>query len=170
MHLVAHVGDARVAIVHGDAASLAGWGFAHDRLADPAHARWLESAFRDAKVDVFASSHTCLPALHTLVADGAPRAIANNGAAGMPNFAGTHHGIVTRIGTSPFEGSERLYGIAVAGVHVEALRVDYHHESWLARFRATWPAGSPAHASYFRRIADGPRFEAPRFAAMAAAR
>jgi hypothetical protein len=170
MHLVARVGKARVAIVHGDAASLAGWGFAHDRLADPAHARWLESVFRDAKVDVFASSHTCLPVLHTLAVDGAPRAIANNGAAGMPNFAGTHHGIVTRIGTAPFEGSERLYGTAVAGVHVEALRVDYHHERWLARFRATWPAGSPAHAAYFRRIAEGPRFEAPRFAALSGAR
>jgi len=170
MNLVARVGDARVAIVHGDAASLAGWGFAHDRLADPAHARWIESAFRDAKVDIFASSHTCLPALHTLAVDGAPRAIANNGAAGMPNFAGTRHGIVTRIGVAPFEGPGRLHGTAVAGVHVEALRVDYDHERWLARFLAAWPAGSAAHASYHRRITEGPRFEALRDAALPGAR
>jgi len=158
MHLVARVGDARVGLVHGDATSLAGWGFAHDRLADPAHARWIEKAFRDAKVDVFASSHTCLPALHTLAVDGAPRAIANNGAAGMPNFAGTRHGIVTRIATTPFEGPGRLYGTVVAGAHVDALRLDYDHERWLARFLAAWPAGSPAHASYHRRIVEGPRF------------
>ncbi len=167
MHLVARVGDARVAIVHGDAASLAGWGFAHDRLADPGHARWVESAFRDAKVDVFASSHTCLPALHTLEVDGAPRAVVNNGAAGMPNFAGTRHGIVTRIAITPFEGPERLHGTIVAGAHVDALRLDYDHARWLARFLAAWPAGSPAHDSYHRRIAEGPRFAAPRSAAPA---
>ena len=162
MHLVARVGDARVGLVHGDAASLAGWGFAHDRLADPAHARWVENALRDARVDVFASSHTCLPVLHALEVDGVARAIANNGAAGMPNFAGTRHGIVTRIGTAPFAGAGRLYGTTVAGVHVDALRLDYDHERWLARFLASWTEGSPAHVSYFRRIADGPRFEPAR--------
>ena len=65
MNLVAQVGDARVGIVHGDASSLAGWGFAHDRLADAGHRRWVESAFRDSRADLFASSHTCLPALRT---------------------------------------------------------------------------------------------------------
>jgi hypothetical protein len=150
-----------VGIVHGDAASLAGWGFAHDRLADPAHARWVASAFRDAKVDLFASSHTCLPVLHGVEVDGTARAIINNGAAGMPNFAGTRHGIVTRIGVAPCTGPERLYGTTVAGVHVDALRLDYDHERWLARFGAAWPAGSAAHASYHRRIARGPRFPPP---------
>ena len=38
MHLVARVGGLRVGIVHGDAAALAGWGFAHDALDDPARA------------------------------------------------------------------------------------------------------------------------------------
>jgi hypothetical protein len=160
MHLVARVGDARVGLVHGDAASLAGWGFAHDRLADPRHARWVESALRDANVDVFASSHTCLPALHALEVDGRPCAVANNGAAGMPNFAGTRHGIVTRIATTPFDGPGRLYGTALAGVHVDAVRLDYDHERWVARFLASWTAGSAAHASYFRRIVEGPRFAA----------
>src|SRR4029077_13286563 len=39
MHLVASVAGARIGIVHGDATSLAGWGFAHDRLAQPSHRR-----------------------------------------------------------------------------------------------------------------------------------
>jgi hypothetical protein len=161
MHLVARVGEARVGIVHGDAASLAGWGFAHDRLADPGHARWIENAFRDARVDLFASSHTCLPALHALEVDGAPRAIVNNGAAGMPNFAATRHGIVTRVGVAPCVARERLYGKVVAGAHVDALRVDYDHARWLERFLASWPEGSPAHASYHRRIVEGPRHAPP---------
>src|SRR6185369_12011706 len=84
MNLVARVGRSRVGIVHGDASSLAGWGFAHNRLDDPSHARWLESSFRDARVDIFASTHTCLPALR----DYEFGAISNNGATGMPNHAG----------------------------------------------------------------------------------
>ena len=45
-----------------------------------------------------------------------------------------------------------------SGAFVEALRIDYDHEAWTRRFLRSWPAGSAAHASYFRRIADGPRF------------
>jgi hypothetical protein len=154
MHLVARVGGARVGIVHGDAASLAGWGFAQDELVRPGHRRWIESAFADGKVDLFASTHTCLPALRRF--DGG--VVANNGSAGMPNFAGTHYGLLTRIGVAPFRGPERLYGVEVAGAQVEALRIDYDHERWVERFLAAWPAGSAAHDSYFRRILQGTRF------------
>ena len=169
MHLTARVGDARIGIVHGDAASLAGWGFAQDRMDEPAHARWIAGAFRDARVDVFASAHTCLPALRLFDVDGRRAAVANNGAAGMPNFAGTRYGLLTRIATRAFSGQERVYGAQVAGVHVEALRIDYDHARWLGRFVASWPPGSPAHASYHRRIVEGARHDpgvaAPRLAA-----
>ena len=37
--LVAQVGAARVGVVHGDATSLAGWGFAAARLDEPQHRR-----------------------------------------------------------------------------------------------------------------------------------
>ena len=157
MHLVARVGACRVAIVHGDAASLAGWGFDGARLDDPAHARWIESMFRDARVDVFASSHTCLPAIRRFAVDGAGRAVANNGAAGMPNFNGRRHGVITRIARAP--SAAALYGVEVGGVHVEALALHYDEARWRSRFLAAWPEGSSAHASYFRRIAEGPRFE-----------
>jgi hypothetical protein len=160
MHLVASVGGARIGIVHGDAASLAGWGFAHDRLDDTRHRRWIESMFDDSRVDVFASTHTCLPALRAFDVSSRRRVVANNGAAGMPNFAATRFGLVTRIGVGPFAGGERLNGLKVSGVHVEALRVHYDHERWVARFLADWPAGSAAHDSYFGRITRGPRFAA----------
>ncbi len=162
MHLVARVGEARVGIVHGDAASLAGWGFAHDRLDEIAHARWLESAFSEARVDLFASTHTCLPALRRFDFGACGGVVANNGAAGMPNFAATPFGLLTRIGRGAYAGDERLYGLEVAGAHVDALRVDYDTRRWTERFLASWPAGSPAHDSYFRRICEGPRFVAPR--------
>jgi hypothetical protein len=157
MHLVAEVGGARFGIVHGDAASLAGWGFAHDRLGSPSHQAWLESAFRESGMDAFASTHTCLPA-YRQVAGGV---VANNGAAGMPNFAGTRFGLATRISVRPCDPETRVLGIACKGVHLDAVRVDYDHEAWTARFLRSWPAASPAHASYFRRITEGPRLPLP---------
>ena len=158
MHLVARVGGARIGIVHGDAASLAGWGFAHDRLDDPAHGRWIASCFRDARVDVFASTHTCLPAFrHFRHAEG-QGVVANNGAAGMPNFDGERCGLLTRISRRASPGA--MFGLALDGVHVEAVPVRFDAERWTRRFAAAWPAGSPAHASYYNRIVSGPRFRA----------
>jgi hypothetical protein len=157
MHLVAQVGEARIGIVHGDAASLAGWGFARDRLDLASHRRWIESVFREARVDAFASTHTCLPAVREFEFDGKKAVVANNGAAGMPNFSGTTFGLVTRIGRTAFPGPEKIEGVACRAVHVEALKLAYDHDAWVARFLAHWPAGSPAHDSYFRRIVDGPR-------------
>jgi hypothetical protein len=154
MHLTARVGDARIGIVHGDAASLAGWGFAQDRLDDPAHRRWIDSMFREAKVDAFASTHTCLPALRRFERG----VVANNGAAGMPNFSGSRDGLITRISVRPFPGPERLYGLEAAGVFIEAIGVAYDHARWLERFLASWPAGSAAHESYHRRMVHGTRW------------
>ena len=157
MHLLAQVGEARVGIVHGDAASLAGWGFAHDRLADPAHEPWVGAMFREARVDAFASTHTCLPA-YVSVGGGL---VANNGAAGMPNFRGTRFGLATRISVHPADPAGRVMGVRRGGLHVDAVRVEYDHDAWVRRFRRAWPEGSPAHASYFRRIAEGPQFPLP---------
>ena len=153
MNLVAQVGDARVGLVHGDASSLAGWGFAHDQLDNPRKARWLEGVFAESKIDIFASSHTCLPACRAFPFG----AVINNGAAGMPNFSGTSHGIVTRIARSAAP-VETLYGVQVRGVHVDALALRFEERRWNERFLASWPAGSPAHESYYRRIAHGPSF------------
>ena len=87
-----------------------------------------------------------------------PRAsIANNGAAGMPNFRGTRFGLVTRIATDG--RADALYGERLGPVVVETLAVRYDHERWLAQFDRLWPAGSPAAVSYRKRIADGPGYD-----------
>jgi hypothetical protein len=147
-----------VGIVHGDAASLAGWGFAHDHLDNPAHARWIASAFRDAKVDMFASSHTCLPALRRFDFGAGERLVANNGAAGMPNFAATSYGLLTRIALSPAAARASVLGARLGALHVDEIAIRFDAARWRERFLANWPAGSPAHASYLERIAHGPRF------------
>jgi hypothetical protein len=156
MHLVASVGETRIGIVHGDATSLAGWGFAHDRLDDPAHGRWIESVFRDSGVDIFASTHTCLPAFRHFEHAYGDGLVANNGAAGMSNFFDKRCGLVTRI--SRAASRQALFGLDLKGTHVEALRLRFDADRWQRRFEQSWPEGSAAHASYFQRIASGPRY------------
>jgi hypothetical protein len=156
MNLVARVGNTRIGIVHGDAASLAGWGFAQDRLDDPSHGRWIEAMFRDACVDVFASTHTCLPAFRHFLHGHGEGLVANNGAAGMPNFGDKRCGLITRISRTASRNA--LFGLDLHGTHVEAMRLHFDQERWTQRFIASWPQGSAAHASYFKRIVSGPRY------------
>jgi hypothetical protein len=153
----ADVGGVRVGIVHGDATSLAGWGFAQEHLSDATHraviADWLDRA----QVEVFACTHTCLPVFQAL--DGARRWVLNNGAAGMPNFRGDGAGLLTRIALQPYQGPERRFGVAVGqGVHADAIAIDVDPVAWRTRFEAMWPPGSDAQVSYADRIRLGPDY------------
>lgn len=161
MHLVAAVGPLRIGIVHGDAAALAGWRFAPDELDNPRRLPWLADVHAKAKVDVFASTHTCLAALRDLALPSGRLTIINNGAAGMPNFSRTQCGVITRIATTPSPQAP-LYGVQRDGIHIDALAVDYDADAFLARFLKRWPAGSPANESYYRRIVDGPDYHLAR--------
>lgn len=156
MTLAAEVGGERVAIVHGDAESLAGWGFSQEVLASERGRAAAQKSFAAANVRVFASSHSCLPVLQSFVDE---RIVVNNGAAGMPNFRATRYGVATRISVRPARGA--LYGARAGRLHVEARPIDYDHAAWRRRFLALWPPGSDAHQSYHRRIADGPDYELP---------
>ena len=160
MVALAQIRGVRIAAVHGDADSLAGWDFSQERLATPAGRAAAAAAFPAAGVRIFASSHTCLPVLLSLDASPGACAIVNNGAAGMPNFRGTRYGLATRISVRPARAAG-VYGARVAGLHVDALALHYDADAWRAHFLAQWPAGSDAHASYYKRIAEGPQY-APR--------
>lgn len=157
MHLVARVGGLRIGIVHGDAAALAGWRFAQDTLDNPKRRAWLADIHAAAKVDVFASTHTCLAVLRDFALPGGRLTVINNGAAGMPNFSGTRFGVITRIASSP-SPHRPLYGLERDGVYIDALAVDYDQRKFLDRFLARWPQGSPAYSSYYRRVVDGPDY------------
>ena len=166
------VGDARIGIVHGDAESLAGWGFAAERLAPaspraafepgtvaPTPIEKIASFFREANVCAFASTHTCLPFARDYAVDGTARLIINNGAAGMPNFYGSTFGVLTRISIEQSVPRSSLYGIEIGGVRFDALPIDYDQGAWIDAFLRNWSPGSPAHASYYDRIVRGPRFK-----------
>jgi hypothetical protein len=157
MHLVAQIGDLRVGIVHGDAASLAGWRFAPEALDDASAGRWLDEIRHASRIDAFASTHTCLAVLRDFSLPGGRLTVINNGAAGMPNFAGTRFGLISRIATTP-SPHPPLYGIVRDGVHIDAIALRYDSNAFLQHFLARWPEGSPAHASYLRRIEHGPDY------------
>lgn len=153
MHLRADIGDARIAVVHGDGDSLAGWNFSQEALATSGGQVAAETTFDTAGVDVFASSHTCLPVMRRL---GSGRMLVNNGAAGMPNFRGQLFGLATRIALSPC--AEALYSVRSGGLHIEAIPLRYDTQAWERRFLAQWPDGTDAHLSYFNRIRTGPDY------------
>lgn len=157
----ADVGTLRLGLVHGDATSLAGWGFAQEHLRGAEHraevARWLDRA----EVDAFACTHTCLPVFQAVPAPSGPHArwILNNGAAGMSNFRGDTAGLLTRIAVEPFAGPEQRLAVVMGhDVVAEAIAIDIDAHAWRTRFQAQWPVGSDAHESYFDRIVRGPAY------------
>jgi len=156
--LVYRIGAARIGIVHGDAASLSGWGFSQECLADQMHLERAKIWFIRTGMDVYACSHTCLPVLKRLNLGCRVGFIINNGAAGMPNFIDSHHGLVTRIADSPCRHVAPIYGVNHGRLYVDAIALDYDQQKWLARFLENWPEGSPAHESYYSRIANGPDY------------
>lgn len=158
MHLVAEVAGLRVAIVHGDAEALAGWNFSQESLAAPDATARLSGYFDRANVRVFACSHTCLPVITDCETRQGRCVLINNGAAGMPNFRGTAYGLMTRIAVTPRSPVQPLYGTRLGPLYIDALPLHYGQARWLDEFLANWPCGTPAHASYFRRIVDGPAY------------
>lgn len=168
---VLEVGECRIGIVHGDAETLSGWAFAAERLSpigtccsgDEADVeltplQTIERYFRDSGVHAFASTHTCLAHAHDYRVDGSDRLIINNGAAGLPNFANTGFGLITRVSTDVRIPPDSLYGISVHGVRFDAVPVHFDTTAWHRRFFANWPLGSPAYEAYYRRIVKGPEF------------
>ena len=152
------VGDCRIGVVHGDAESLAGWRFDVDALDDPAQDAWRDRMFEVAAVDLYASTHTCLPALRRIQRpSGRSGGIVNNGAAGMPNFKGDLTGLCTRIATTP-SPHPALHEIQLGSAWVALLPVHFDTVRWQQEFLAQWPPGSHAWLSYFERITRGPSF------------
>lgn len=166
MYAAYQVGGARVAVVHGDALALAGWGLAVEQLDVRRVSCWLDRA----NADIFASTHTCTAHAHAIPRSCAPSpasaagahaplgAVFNNGAAGIPNFECERAGLMTRISadwtTVP---EDAVYGLALPelGVRADAIPVAYDHERWLACFERWWPPGSAGHAGYAARIERG---------------
>ena len=168
---VIDVGPARVGLVHGDAEMLSGWAFAAERLSpigkccsgdeavpELTPRSTIDRFFLESGVHAFACTHTCLAHARDFDVEGAQKLIVNNGAAGLPNFANTHFGLITRISVDQATPAESLYGITIAGVRFDALPVAYDQSAWIDRFLSNWPPGSPGHEAYFNRVVNGPDF------------
>jgi hypothetical protein len=155
----ASVAGRQIAIVHGDAESLAGWGFAQEHLSHETHQQTVASWFEAANVDVFASTHTCLPVMQEIVTAGKHHWVINNGAAGMPNFEHDTAGLITRIATTPPKDRPSRAGVNVNGLYIDLLAVQFDQARWQAMFMDLWPPGSHAHASYWQRIVHGPQYQ-----------
>ena len=152
------VAGCAIGVVHGDAEALAGWRFDAGALREGHDGTWLQEVFAAAKVDVFASTHTCLPILRRWPGGALRlRCVVNNGAAGMPNFAGDPSGLCTRIAATR-SPHPVVVEVRVGDAYVALLRVRYDTERWLDSFLAQWPVGSPAWQSYFERITHGPAY------------
>jgi hypothetical protein len=166
----AEVGGLRLGIVHGDAQSLAGWGFSQENLQQPQHRDAARAWCAQAQVDAFASSHTCLPVYQALLRTGPgagaaqpPFWIFNNGAAGMPNFKHDGAGLITRVAKHPLpkaNAQQRRFGVRCGAVLVDAMALVVDAPAVQRQFVAQWPQGSDAHRSYFERIVSGPDYTA----------
>src|SRR5215212_1293321 len=168
-YLTASVGGQRIGILHGDPESLAGWRLALEAMepGDPQVRRqvgWrgqpttpteLLDWFGRAEVSVFASTHTGLPYAQAIADGRRRRLVINNGAAGLPAFAGTTYGVMTRLSSDPRPPPDSLYGTAVGALRCDALPVRFDQHRWQQRFLAQWPPSSPGHRSYFGRITGG---------------
>ncbi|MEI8324580.1 MAG: hypothetical protein WCH44_04310 [Betaproteobacteria bacterium] len=159
------VGPCRVGVVHGDAESLAGWRFDVNALDDTAALPWLRSAFAQANVDLFASTHTCLPALRrfalTPSTSNSEGCVVNNGAAGMPNFRGDRSGLITRVATTPSPHAS-VCEVQLEGAYVALLPVSFDTARWQQEFLAQWPVDSAAWLSYNERMSQGPSYDKSR--------
>jgi hypothetical protein len=168
-YLTATVGAHRVAIVHGDPESLAGWKLAleaiepADQLArartgwtgTPTSADDIADWCARADVEVICATHTGLPYAQDLQRHGARYLVANNGCAGLPNFTARRHGVITRLSISPTVPTDSLYGTTLAGLRFDALPVHYDTGRWSTEFLDAWPPGTPGHRGYHSRITDG---------------
>jgi hypothetical protein len=168
------VAGERVLILHGDTRSLAGWSFAAEAMPEApqglqlqstvdgaavTRAEWIAQEFNRVSARVIACSHTCLPFARRVRSPDFDGLLINNGAAGMPNFRGSHCGIITRIATDRTVPEGSLYGRQLGALRCDAVALDYDHARWWARFRRQWPRGSPAEVNYAQRMLSGPDYD-----------
>jgi hypothetical protein len=86
---------------------------------------------------------------------GRRRLVVNNGTAGLPNFADTGYGVITRLSSDPRPPAASLYGTTVGALRCDAVALRFDLGEWKARFLAQWPPGSPGHRSYLSRLTRG---------------
>lgn len=142
-----------IAITHGDEKSMSGWDCARDALQKKERRNELAAWLKENRVDVLATTHTCLPAITAIE----NRVVSNNGSAGMANVQGKTYGLITRIAKTPHP--KAVATKQVKDVYVELVKVDFPIDKFVEHFDRCWPEGSPASISYRNRIVGGTAVE-----------
>ncbi|WP_165062817.1 arsenosugar biosynthesis radical SAM (seleno)protein ArsS [Adlercreutzia sp. ZJ154] len=148
--LTVDVAGFKVGITHGDEKLIGGWDCSRETLQDIMRQDELDGFMAANGIDVFVTTHTCAPVALTL----ARGAIINNGAAGLPNFAGENFGLCIRIACNSSE--EWSFGTQLDDLFIQAVPVRYDHNAYVKWFDALWSETSPAAVSYRDRILNGP--------------
>ena len=146
-------GGLKVLVLHGDPESLAGWGLSREYLSD-GNEGVVSEWFARTGADVMACTHTCLPAIWHGRLAGQPKAVFNNGAAGMGNLIRDPRGLITRIAREKPHVTH-LAQQSMAGLELSLLPVNFDVEAWLGQFDQIWPSGSEAAVSYRDRLTSG---------------
>lgn len=146
-------GGLKVLVLHGDPESMAGWGLARESFSAGNEDR-VTSWFASTGADVIACTHTCLPVLWHGRANGQPKAVLNNGAAGMGNLVDDPRGLITRIAHDKAHVTPLAHH-SMAGLELSLVPVAFDVERWLSRFDGIWPSGSEAAVSYRHRLISG---------------
>lgn len=143
------VAGAKVGITHGDEKLIGGWDCSREALQDIMRQDELDAFMQANGIDAFVTTHTCAPVALML----ARGLVINNGAAGLPNFAGERFGLCIRIARD--SADDWMFGAKIDGIFIQAVPVRYDHEAYLAWFDALWDETSPAAISYRNRIVNG---------------
>lgn len=183
--LTARVGDKRIAILHGDEKSLAGWGNSKENLQKKARLDEIGKWADENSIDIVACTHTCAP---VAVAFGKnckiidennrekrPDKISDNNSDKISDVvedakrdktvlinngaSGMPNFINTNYGLltriSETKSSRAIYRYILGKVFIEAIPIEYDHDKFLKWFDEVWDKSSPASISYRDRIVHG---------------
>ena len=146
-------GGLKIAVLHGDPESLAGWGLSRESLLTDEGQAQLHQWLAAMDADAILCSHTCLPLLWQADVAGRLRTVINNGSAGMGNLQADPRGLMIRLSHSPDQAA--IESLNHAGVSLSLQPVEFDQASWINNFDQLWPPGSEAAVSYRERIRTG---------------
>ena len=132
---------------------MSGWQCSHSSLQKKERQDELNTWLDDNKVDILATTHTCLPVLY----NNDKHIVVNNGAAGMANVKDFTYGLITRIAKTPSE--DAIVSEKIDNIYVELVKIDFSIEKFLEWFESVWDDNSPASISYKKRIIHGTSLE-----------
>lgn len=143
----------KIAITHGDEKSMSGWECSYDNLQNGERQEELSCWFANNKIDILATTHTCLPVVY----NNGKNIVINNGAAGMANVKNATYGLITRIAKT--SSKDAIVSEKIDDLYIELVKIEFDITKFVSWFESTWSENSPASISYKNRIVNGTSLE-----------